>query len=313
MISLDVCDVQIDLLLQHDQLLVHLNLQIIASCFNFCFHLYHFFLLISKQCFALVLGVLLFQIFNTLRFLDFESFELFPVIHSFINSLIDSDKLFVVLHDLQFCVGFDFARLNSSIKFSIQSFHLLFMRDLQVLNPEEGVILILLELHFPIIVKVLHMFFTDLHIFSHLSLLNVLTKLVLKVHDFSFEKTHFFHKVLVKLILVDLAALLGEQLHFFFGNGKDQHLLVFVEDTVSTHVKHLNELLWGRQSQEIVDVITSLLIDKSNVCIIQKAFFPEICTPDGLPDFFALSGASNEWTSLTNQLFDFMLRHVGQA
>ena len=112
---------------------------------------------------------------------------------------------------------------------------------------------------------------------------------------------------------MDLAALLGEQLHFFFGNSKDQHLLVLVEDTVSAHIEHFNELLRSSQSQEVVDVIASLLIDKSYVCIIEKAFFPEISASDGLPDFFALSGASDEWASLSDQYLDFLSRHVGQA
>ena len=72
------------------------------------------------------------------------------------------------------------------------------------------------------------MLFTNRDILSHLRGLNILAELVLKVYDLSFKQAYLFHKVLEELILVHFAALLCKQLHFFFGNLKNQHLLILV-------------------------------------------------------------------------------------
>ena len=72
------------------------------------------------------------------------------------------------------------------------------------------------------------MLLTNLHIFAHLRCLNVLSELVLESDDLGLQQANFFHKILEELVLVDFAALFSEQLHFFFGHGKNQHLLVFV-------------------------------------------------------------------------------------
>ena len=72
------------------------------------------------------------------------------------------------------------------------------------------------------------MLFTNRDILSHLRGLNVLAELVLEVYDLSFKKAHLFHKVLEELVLVHFAALFCKQLHFFFGHGKNQHLLILV-------------------------------------------------------------------------------------
>ena len=81
------------------------------------------------------------------------------------------------------------------------------MFDLQVLNPDERIIFVLLELELPVIVEVLHVLVADSLILYHLSQLDVCTELILITDNFSFQEAHFFHQVLVKLILVDLAAL----------------------------------------------------------------------------------------------------------
>ena len=49
LISLNIMNVQVDLLLQHHQLFVHLNLQAVSTCLNLCFHLDHFFFLIYSS------------------------------------------------------------------------------------------------------------------------------------------------------------------------------------------------------------------------------------------------------------------------
>ena len=71
------------------------------------------------------------------------------------------------------------------------------MRNLQVLNPNQGIVLVLLELQLPIVVKVLHMLLTNRDVLAHLRCLNVLAKLVLEVDNLGFQQAHLFHKILV--------------------------------------------------------------------------------------------------------------------
>ena len=98
-------------------------------------------------------------------------------------------------------------------------------------------------------------------ILAHLRGLNVLAELILEIYDLSFEQAHLFHKVLEELVLVHFAALLGKQLHFFLGHGENKHLLILVEDTVSAHVENFNEFLWRCKSQQVVDMVSSLIVD----------------------------------------------------
>ena len=95
------------------------------------------------------------------------------------------------------------------------------MVHLQILNLLESLFLIDLEALLPLVVELLHVLVTDLDVLTHLSSLNVASKLVLIVDNLSLEESDFFHKVLVELILVHLAAFFGEQLHFLFDERED--------------------------------------------------------------------------------------------
>ena len=50
---------QVDLLLQDDELFVHLNLQIMAGSLDLCLHLDHLFFLLNQQGLALILRIFL--------------------------------------------------------------------------------------------------------------------------------------------------------------------------------------------------------------------------------------------------------------
>ena len=143
------------------------------------------------------------------------------------------------------------------------------MVHLQVLDPLESLLLILLEAVLPLVVEVLHVLVADLHIFTHLSLLNVRSELVLIGDNLSLEEPDLFHKVLVQLVLVHLAALLSEQLHFLFDERENADLLVFVQDAVPTLVEDFKELVGCVQSQKVEDVLAALLEDQSDVSLVQ--------------------------------------------
>ena len=201
--------------------------------------------LVSGQLLSLVVSILLLQIFDTFSFLDLEGLELLSVVHSLVNSLIDSDKLLVVLHDLQLGCGLDLGSFNCAVKLTVECLHLLFVLNLQVLDLLESLLFILLEALIPSVVEVLHVLLTDLNILTHLSMLNVGPQLVLSRDNFGLKESHFLHQVLVQLVLVDLAALIGEQLHFLLHNLEDHDLLILVEHAITTLIEHLNELSRG--------------------------------------------------------------------
>ena len=187
------------------------------------------------------------------------------------------------------------------------------MIHLQVLNPLQSLLLVLLEAILPIVVEVLHVLVADLHIFAHLRLLNVRSELVLIRDDLSLQEPHLFHKVLVQLILVNLAALLGEQLHFLLDKRKNADLLVLVQDTVTTLVKDLEELVGCVQPQKVEDVLAALLKDQANVCLVQQTLLPEVGLLDGLPNFLALASTSDQGARLRHQSVYFVAWHVCQT
>ena len=81
------------------------------------------------------------------------------------------------------------------------------MINLQVLNPNQCFVFIVLESLLPVSVEVLHLLLADRHVLGHLRVLDVLAKLILECYNISLEKAHFFHQILVELVLVDFAAL----------------------------------------------------------------------------------------------------------
>ena len=192
---------------------------------------------------ALIFFILLLKCGDTLALLNFEFLQLLPVVHSFIDSLIDSDQLLIVLHSLQSGIWLNLGGFNGSVQLAVQSFHLLLMVDLKALNFFQRLLLVDLEALLPCVIEFLHMLFTDSHILSHLSALDVGAEFVLILDNLILEKADFLHQVLVKLILMYFTTLFSEQFHFFLDHREDQHLFIFVKNTVATHIKHIKELL----------------------------------------------------------------------
>jgi hypothetical protein len=117
--------------------------------------------------------------------------------------------------------------------------------NLEVVNFVKCLFLVQLESLFPALVKVLHVLLTDGDVLAHLIVLDVGAQVVLEGNDFRLEQSHLFHQVLVKLVLVNFAALNCEQLHFLLDDREDHDLFVLVEDTVTALVEHIDELNGG--------------------------------------------------------------------
>jgi len=115
--------------------------------------------------------------------------------------------------------------------------------DLKALNFLERFFLIILELIFPSTVEVLQVLMANFHILPHLVLLDVLSKVLLELHDRSLELPDFFHQILVKLVLVHLDAFSRKQLHFLLDERENENLLVLVQHTISALIKDVDELL----------------------------------------------------------------------
>lgn len=171
------------------------------------------------------------------------------------------------------------------------------MINLQVLDFLKRLLFVNGETLLPSLVEVLHVLLTNLNILAHLRSLDVSAQLVLVVSDFSFKESDFLHEVLVKLVLVDLAALFSVQLHFLLNNGEDGNLFVLVKHAIATLVKDFDELVWRVQSQQVVDVLLALIKDQAHVHVVQEALLSEVSLLDGLPDLFALACATDEWSS----------------
>ena len=184
----------------------------------------------ERKLFPLVVSILLLEIFNTFGLGDFEQLEFLTIVHGLINTLVDGDQLFVILHDLQLGCGLDLGGLNSTIELAVECFHLLLVLHLEVLNLLKSFFLVGCEVLLPHVVEVLHVLLSNSDVLAHLSILNVCSEVVLEGANLGFEQSDFLHQVLVELVLMDLTALVGEQLHFLLDDGEDHDLLVFVED-----------------------------------------------------------------------------------
>lgn len=111
---------QVDFFLKHNNISVHLDLQVVPSGFDFGLELMHFLLLLIQESFSLILSVLLSQSFDSLSFLDLEALELLSVVHCLLDPLVNSDQLFVLLHFLELGLGFYLHGLDGAVKFLVE-------------------------------------------------------------------------------------------------------------------------------------------------------------------------------------------------
>ena len=187
------------------------------------------------------------------------------------------------------------------------------MLDLEPLHLLERLFFIQGEFLLPRAIEVLHMLLTDLDVFAHLSLLDILSHLILEHDDLGLQEPHLLHQVLVELILVHFAALLGKQLHFLLDERKYEDLLVLVQYAVTTLVEDVNEVLRIVQAKQIIDVLTALLEHKTDIGLIEEAFLAEVSFLDCCPDLFALARTSDQRPCFPDQLLDLVPWHIGQA
>jgi hypothetical protein len=81
-----------------------------------------------------------------------------------------------------------------------------------------------------------------------LVVLNINSELILELIDVNLKESYFSHQVFVCLILLNVAELLGQDLHFLLDDREDKDLLVFVKLTIAALAENLQELRRGLQS-----------------------------------------------------------------
>ena len=187
------------------------------------------------------------------------------------------------------------------------------MIHLKVLNLQKSIFFVLFKALLPILIELLHVLSTNGDVLFHLRCLNVGAQLVLEANDFSFKQSHLLHQIFIQLILVNFAAFVRKQLHFLFDDREDDDLLVLVKNSVTTQIKHFDELLRRIQSQEVVNVVSFRFENKAYVGLVKDTFPSKVGLLDGLPDLLAFASTADEWSCFLDKFLDFMARHVCQT
>lgn len=88
----------------------------------------------------------------------------------------------------------------------------------ELLDLNHTIVLEFGKILFPISVELLHFLVTDFNILSQLRILNIRSEVILEHAYISFEQSDFPHEIFVKLIFLDVAELLGENLHLLLND-----------------------------------------------------------------------------------------------
>ena len=93
---------------------------------------------------------------------------------------------------------------------------------------------------------------------------------------------------------MNFAALASIQLDFLFHSCEDHNLFILVEDAITALIKDIEEFLWGAYPQQVINVLSPRLKDKSYIGVVQKTLFPEVCFLNGAPYLFAFARSADE-------------------
>ena len=78
-------------------------------------------------------------------------------------------------------------------------------------------------------------------------------------------------------------------------------------------IENVYKLLWRAESEQVEDVLSTLLEHEPDVRLVEQALFSEVRLADGLPNLFALAGATDKRPGLLNELLNLVARHICQA
>merc|ERR1740139_461414 len=111
----------------------------------------------------------------------------------------------------------------------------------QLVNLRHVFILLSFEVLLPLHIELLQRFLTNFNVIFELPLLDIAAKFVLISDNFLLEEPHFSHKIFIKLIFENLAALVCKKLHLFLDNGEKENLFIFVEEAVAALIEYFDE------------------------------------------------------------------------
>ena len=84
--------------------------------------------------------------------------------------------------------------------------------------------------------------------------MNINSELILELIDVNLKESYFSHQVFVRLILLNVAELLSQDLHFLLDDWEDKDLLVFVKLAIPTLVENLQEFRRGLETKCIINL-----------------------------------------------------------
>jgi len=93
---------QVDLFLHDIELFVHLDFEVVPARFNLGFELQHLLLLGVQKGLTLIGSILLSQVFDSLSLVDLHHLKLLSVVNCLFNTLVNGNKLLIVLHFFEF-------------------------------------------------------------------------------------------------------------------------------------------------------------------------------------------------------------------
>mmetsp|Transcript_44038 Transcript_44038/g.42616 ORF Transcript_44038/g.42616 Transcript_44038/m.42616 type:complete len:304 (-) Transcript_44038:449-1360(-) len=192
---LDIVNVQVDLLLQNIELLIHLYLQIVPTCLNLRLQLMHLLLHGSQEGFPLLLGVLISHLLHPELLLHFQIFELLPIVHCLFNPLIDCHQLLIILHFPQLRRWLDLHCLHSPVELQIQHLHLGLMLPIQLLDLAQTFLLKVSKVLVPLFIEFLQLLLSYLDVLPELVPLDVGTQVLLVLDDVQFQLPDLLHKI----------------------------------------------------------------------------------------------------------------------
>lgn len=170
---------EVDLLLENNQLFIHLDLQVVLACLDLGLELVNFLQLLILETLALVVGVLCSQVVDALLLLDLKDLKFFSVVHGLLDSLVDGHKLLVLLHVLQLVRRLDLHGLDRSVQLLVEQLHLLLVLATEVFHFDVAFLSEHIELSVPVTDELLQLFIADLDVFLKLSILDVNAQLIL--------------------------------------------------------------------------------------------------------------------------------------
>lgn len=224
----DLQFVEVVLLPQDVELLLHFDDQLVLEFFQFLLQLPPLLLVLRPQVGPLLVGVFLHQLVNPDFFLEFQFVELASKVQSLIDPLFKGHQLLLELEFLQPVGRLDLQILVGVTQSLLQCLRLIIRLLFERLPPVELGLLEMVVLLVELIAELIDRVFPFLPVVLNLAEVDLRTQDGLPLGDLGLQAADFLHEVLEPDVLLDLQAVVADQFQPLFDEGEDLDLLVGV-------------------------------------------------------------------------------------